>query len=118
MIEEIVATIPHERGDTRLEVALMHDGAGNTEVELRSLIWGDGLGWYRQQTLTLDAAAARQLLCTLGSVRQRVKPKVADGHGNNIIRFPRRSHTLDSAAPDATRAVAERSDPQSAGHRG
>ena len=72
--EEVIATIPQERGDTLLEVALMHHGASCTEVELRTMIWGNGLGWYCQSTLILDKATARRLLSALSSVRQRIDP--------------------------------------------
>ena len=37
MQEEIVATIPQLDGERMLEVALKHDGAGGTMVELRHL---------------------------------------------------------------------------------
>lgn len=90
--EEVVATIPQERGDTILEVALIHHGASRTEVELRSMIWGNGLGWYRQSTLVLDQATARRLLSALGSVRRRLAPERAGGRepqgGTKVIPFP------------------------------
>ena len=72
--EEVIATIPQERGDTLLEVALMHHGASCTDVELRTMIWGNGLGWYCQSTLILDQATARRLLSALSSVRRRLDP--------------------------------------------
>jgi hypothetical protein len=89
MYEEVIAAIPQEGGDSLLEVALMHDdGAGRPGVELRYLIWGAGLGWYRQHTLTLDSAAARALLRTLGGVQRRLEQKTAKGQVSNVIPFP------------------------------
>jgi inorganic triphosphatase YgiF len=89
MREEVIATVPQNNGETALEMALVADGAGSTHFELRHLVWGDGLGWYRQHTLTLDAMAARALLCSLGSVRHRLKSKALT-HGNGkIIPFRR-----------------------------
>jgi hypothetical protein len=87
MHEEVIAAIPQEGGDTLLEVALMHDGAGSTGVELRYLIWGAGLGWYRQQTLMLNSAAACALLRTLGGVQRRLEQKTAKGRVSNVIPF-------------------------------
>src|SRR5688500_5245436 len=89
MREEIIATIPQVDGKAMLEVALMHDGAGKTMVELRSLVWGSGLGWYRQQTLTVDGTTASNLLCRLSSVRHRLRPKSERRQWNNIIPFSR-----------------------------
>jgi hypothetical protein len=90
--EEVIATIPQERGETVLEVALMHHRASHTDVELRSLVWGDGLGWYRQSTLTLDQATARRLLAALSSVRRRLDPQAATTSehkdGGKVIPFP------------------------------
>jgi|ERR671922_1713776 fructose-1,6-bisphosphatase/inositol monophosphatase family enzyme len=88
MHEEVIAAIPQEGGDTLLEVALLHNGAGSTGVELRYLIWGAGLGWYRQHTLMLDSAAARALLRTLGGVQRRLEQKTAKGRVSNVIPFP------------------------------
>jgi len=90
--EEVIATIPQERGETILEVALIHHGASHTDVELRSLLWGNGLGWYRQSTLVLDQATARRLLSALGSVRRRLASERAAGSepqdGTKVIPFP------------------------------
>jgi len=92
MWEEVIATIPQEREDLLLEVVLRHSGAGSSEVELRSLAWGNGLGWYRQSTLRLDRAAAQRLLGALGSVRRRLEPiKLGTGayrHDAKILDFP------------------------------
>jgi hypothetical protein len=90
--EEVIATIPQERDGTILEVALMHYGASGTDVELRYMVWGDGLGWYRQSTLTMDQGTARKLLGALGCVRRRLDPAWAAGNGDQdetkVIRFP------------------------------
>lgn len=95
MHEEVIAAIPHEGGDTLLEVALMRDGVGSAGVELRYLVWGSGLGWYRQYTLTLDSAAARALLRTLSAVQHRLEQKIANGRVSNVIPF---SHSRPTPA--------------------
>jgi hypothetical protein len=104
--EEVIATIPQERRETVLEVALMHHGAGRTDVELRSMVWGNGLGWYRQSTFILDQATARRLLATLSSVRRRLEPAGAagseHGDGTKVILFPDSRKGL----ADAERATA------------
>jgi hypothetical protein len=64
--EVVLATIPQRSDDTVLEVVMMHKADGATDVELRSLVWGNGLGWYRQHTLQLDGTTARNLIQALG----------------------------------------------------
>jgi hypothetical protein len=100
--EEVIATIPQERGDTLLEVALMHHGAGCTDVELRTMIWGNGLGWYCQSTLILDQATARRLLSALSSVRRRLDPTGDDAKRESreetkVIPFPDSRKRLTNA---------------------
>jgi hypothetical protein len=86
--EEVIGAIPRGDSNTVLEVALLHDGAGGTEVELRCLVWGSGFGWYLQSTLTLDSTAARKLLGTLSAVQRRLKDRTVDAFGSTIIPFP------------------------------
>jgi hypothetical protein len=96
MHQEVVATVPQDNGETTLEVALVYDGAGGARLELRHLVWGAGLGWYRQQTLTLDGRAARALLGALGSVRHRLKPATMSHAEGKVIPFLR-----DGSLPEA-----------------
>ena len=49
----MLATISQRSDDTVLEIAMLDEADGSTNVELRSLVWGNGLGWYRQHTLQL-----------------------------------------------------------------
>jgi hypothetical protein len=103
--EQVVATIPQERENTVLEVALVHRTVGGIEVELRTMVWGDGLGWYRQSTLTLDQASARKLLRSLSSVRRRLEPSRAGRtrtqDETKVIPFPA-SRTVTTEAEEAT----------------
>jgi hypothetical protein len=107
--EQVVATIPQERENTVLEVALVHHTAGSIEVELRTMIWGDGLGWYRQSTLTLDQASARKLLGALSSVRHRLDTSGAARKWNQedtkVIPFPD-SRTVATDVEEVTALMA------------
>jgi len=121
MREEIIGTIPQADGDKVLEVALMHDDTGQTEVELRYLVWGKGLGWYRQQTLTLDGTTASNLLCRLSSVRHRLRPKPDRRPEKNILpfpRLPRRQLQRVVAEPTAPLSGRERVEAHSASGQG
>jgi hypothetical protein len=117
MHEEVIAAIPQGSGDTVLEVALMHDGAGSTGVELRYLVWSTGLGWYRQHTLALDSAAVRALLRTLGSVQRRLEQKTATALARNVIPFPPGRQTPAAADQNARTVARERIDAPSTGSR-
>ena len=88
--EEVLATIPQRGGDTVLEVVMIHDAIGATMVELRSLVWGNGLGWCRQHTLRLDGATARDLIQALGVVQRRVEHQAVDALAHKVLPFPRR----------------------------
>lgn len=72
MREEILATIPQQQSDSVLEIVLVSPETNRSRVELRQLVWGSGLGWYRQHTLTLEATAARALLRGLNQLRKRL----------------------------------------------
>src|SRR5262245_20990975 len=88
--EQVLASIPQRNGDTILEIALVHVGDGATNIELRSLLWGHGLGWYRQHTLQLDGTAARRLIQALGIVQRREERQATAALTHNILPFPRR----------------------------
>jgi hypothetical protein len=81
-----------------LEIALVHDGDGATTIELRSLVWGHDLGWYRLHTLQLDGTTARHLIQALGIVQRREERQATDAMAHKILPFPRRRH------PDAATA--------------
>jgi hypothetical protein len=41
--------------DQKIELAVCEKQPGDMHLELRLVAWGDGIGWYRQQTLALPA---------------------------------------------------------------
>jgi hypothetical protein len=90
--EVVLATIPQRNGDTVLEVVMMHRADGATNIELRSLVWGNGLGWYRQHTLQLDGTTARNLIEALGIVQRRVEHQSIDALVHKVLAFPRKLH--------------------------
>jgi hypothetical protein len=96
--EEVLATIPQRSSDTVLEVVMMHDAIGATTVELRSLAWGNGLGWYRQHTLRLDGTTARELIQALGVVQRRVEHQAVEAFAHKILPFPRRHQQQGATA--------------------
>ena len=97
--EEVFATTHQRGGDTALEVVMAHDSVRDTAVELRFLVWGVGLGWYRQHTLSLDGTTARGLIQALGIVRRRVESQSLEGLTHKV---------LPLSQPAATRALQRR----------
>jgi len=87
--DEILATIPQEGGDTALEVVMTHNSLDGVSIELRYLVWGRGLGWYRQHTLKLNGTAARDLVRALGIVQRRVEDQLVESLGCKVLPFPR-----------------------------
>src|SRR5688500_8324575 len=51
--------------DNHRKVEVWRCGAG-AELEIRQLLWGSGVGWYVQQSLTLDAGQSGGLQALLG----------------------------------------------------
>jgi hypothetical protein len=97
--EEILATIPQKGGDTALEVVMTHDSANEAHIELRYLVWGIGLGWYRQHTLKLDGTTARDLIRALGIVQRRTEHQTVESLAQNVLPF---SHTRKRQHPAVT----------------
>jgi hypothetical protein len=86
--EEVLATIPQRGDDTVLEVVMTHDTLGATSIELRYLVWGNGLGWYRQHTLKLDGTTSRDLIQALGVVQRRMEHQAVESITHKILPFP------------------------------
>jgi hypothetical protein len=94
--EVVLAIVPQKPNDTVLEIVMIHSADGVTNVELRSLVWGNGLGWYRQHTLQLDGATARNLIQALGVVQRRMEHQGIDALAHRVLPFPR-NHQQDVA---------------------
>lgn len=88
MHEEVIATIPQGKTGSLLEVVLIQTRPEHSRIELRTLSWGEGIGWYRQHTLTLDAATVQTLGRMLSQVQQRLDHDLTTRHGSKVIPFP------------------------------
>jgi hypothetical protein len=88
MYEQVIATIPQDTADHMLEVALVDDPAQGSRVELRTLAWGNGLGWYRQHTVTLDRASLQGLQHALGQVQAYIRHGPPQRQSATVIPFP------------------------------
>jgi hypothetical protein len=87
--EVVLASIPQQSDDTILQIVMVHAAGGATNFELRTLVWGNGIGWYRQHTLQLAGTAAQNLIQALGVVQRRVECQGSDAVVRKVLRFPR-----------------------------
>lgn len=97
--EKLLATLGNR--DSVLEVALCMDATAGPHIELRRLSWGEGVGWYRQQTLQMTGAEAEGLLLALRASRSKWKSRAADS-SRKVIPFP----TLTSSQEKPERRTA------------
>jgi hypothetical protein len=91
--EEVIATIPQGKTGSLLEVVLIHERPEQTRIELRHLSWGNGVGWYRQHTLSLDHAAVRALGHLLKQIQHHPNHSITPRPDGKIIPFPSVRHT-------------------------
>ena len=72
-----------ENEEEKIEVIATEEGG--PFLEIRSLRWGRGVGWYVQKTITLDAVQAQMLMHTL---RRSVALGAKKTGKGNVIPFP------------------------------
>ena len=90
--------IPNGGSNTAIEVGLVNGADGKRDIELRSMVWGDGLGWYRQQTLTLDRNAVTALVQALGTVQARLRTPTSTAHARTITPVSRVTRRVEVPA--------------------
>jgi hypothetical protein len=88
MPERIIAAIPQDTSDHVLEVVLLGDQTQGFSVELRTLAWGNGLGWYRQHTVTLDSTSLQGLQHALRQLQGHVRHSPPQCQSATVIPFP------------------------------
>jgi hypothetical protein len=85
--EQILTTILGGNENARLEVALGADSQSGRTLELRRLSWGEGVGWYCQQTLRLNSKEVANLLRALRQNQSKWRDQSASRQGK-VIPFP------------------------------
>lgn len=64
--ETVLATLPGTNDRERLVVVLTSGGSATSLVELRQQSWGEGLGWYTQNTMQVEPSQVAGLRQSLG----------------------------------------------------
>ncbi|MBI4490481.1 MAG: hypothetical protein HY694_15465 [Deltaproteobacteria bacterium] len=77
----VLGELEGENTGERVELILHRSGEGSTRLEIRSLCWGQGIGWYVQKTIILDLIQVKMLARVLRQPsvmgpRNREKSKV------------------------------------------
>ena len=79
-MEVNLATIDGQTSRERVLVTLCNDDSGS-RVELRQQSWGDGIGWFTQNSVSLEPKQVAQLKSALGATKtpqRELKPIQSD----------------------------------------
>lgn len=83
--QRVLAQLEGENLEEKIELIVRQTGQGSSTLEIRSLHWGDGVGWYVQKTINLAPTQVSRLAHLLhrSSIIAPKKPR-----GGKIIPFP------------------------------
>ncbi|MGH7845015.1 MAG: hypothetical protein ACREQW_07580 [Candidatus Binatia bacterium] len=81
--QKVLVRLESENIEEKIEVIAGEDNP--PFLEIRSLRWGRGIGWYVQKTITLDAIQAKMLMHTL---RRSAVASATKSRKGNVIPFP------------------------------
>jgi hypothetical protein len=79
---KVLARLEGDNFEEKIELIAPGEGA---PLELRSLRWGRGIGWYVQKTITIDAIQAKTLI---GALRGAIAARARKAGKGNVIPFP------------------------------
>jgi len=82
---KVLAQLDGENAKEKIELVLRHTEEGSTALEVRSLRWGQGIGWYTQKTIVLDPSQKRRLASLLRRAALRGQSRTG---GGKILTFP------------------------------
>ena len=82
---KVLAQLDGENAKEKLELVLRRTEENSTALEVRSLRWGQGIGWYIQKTIVLDPGQVRRLASLLR--RTALAGQTRTG-GRKILTFP------------------------------
>lgn len=97
----LLTMLPGETPDRRISVAIVRGGDGSSRFLLNEEHYADGIGWYGQRAMELDATQLRALQNLL---KRREIPEAEEGERDEVATIP-----FNSAVPrrPLRRAVGE-----------
>ncbi len=82
---KVLAQPDGEHTKEKIDLVLRHTEEGSMALEVRSLRWGQGIGWYTQKTIVLNPGQVRRLASLLR--RAALTGQTRTG-GRKILTFP------------------------------
>ena len=82
---KVLAQLDGENTKEKIDLVLRHTEEGSMALEVRSLRWGQGVGWYTQKTIVLDPGQVKRLASLLR--RAALTGQTRTG-GGKILTFP------------------------------
>jgi len=82
---KVLAQLDGENAKEKIELVLRHTEEDSTALEVLSLRWGQGIGWYTQKTIALDPSQVRRLASLLRRAALRGQSRTG---GGKILTFP------------------------------
>lgn len=83
--QKVLARLEGENVEEKIEVIATEESSPS--LEIRSLRWGRGIGWYVQKTITLNAIQAKMLMHAL---RPSTVMRAKKARKGSVIPFPAR----------------------------
>lgn len=115
-VEFHLGSSPAGRADGGFEATLVMTPGGEPRVRLTQMAWGEGVGWYAQQTLDLDLNEAHQIAALLDRAPRSTKPVTNAVQRPEDGLPPRQREPIDLASVRARRPGRDRlSTPGAAG---
>lgn len=90
--ESILSILPGAHERERVLVMLLTGGGQEGRISLRQQSYGEGVGWFTQNTLDMDTTQAAYLRNALGGASATVKPRprpIADLQAGDGASYPR-----------------------------
>jgi len=94
-MSSVIGVIDGSDEREKIEVLMVREEP-EAKIHLRSLSWGEGIGWYPQKTLILNCKEVGKLQMLLNQIQAIVKtePQKKACSRGKIIPFPRRQPFL------------------------
>ena len=97
-MESVIGVVEGKDETEKIEILMERDEDQEARLHLRSLSWGEGIGWYPQKTIILNCDEIGKLQTILNQVKaiSKTKPRRSLRSRGKIVPFPRRHQTLQT----------------------
>ena len=95
-MENIIGVIDGQSETEKVEILLERNPVSGDRLHLRTLAWGEGIGWYPQKTIAFPCgqiATLQTILNQAGAILSTASRKAPSAKGQ-ILPFPRRARRV------------------------